>query len=280
MKITYMQLQSFNFCKNCGNIGHSIYQCSSPITSNGLICFKNNSDTSVQYLMICRKNSLGYVDFLRGKYQLYNKNYLMNLINEMSNNEKNNLLDVDFDVLWIDLWGKNQNAKNQYKKEEQISKNKFMMLKKGIMANNEFYTIESLINESITNWNEPEWGFPKGRRNIRESNLQCAIREFEEETGHRQQNIKIIMNIKPFNEIFIGSNLKSYKHKYFIAKSINNCDMSSFQKTEVGEMKWFTLDEAKQIIRPYNFEKITILENVDKIIKCHELVSDVYPSLK
>ena len=38
--------------------------------------------------MIKRKDTLGYVDFLRGRYSLYNKLYLMNIINEMTIQEK------------------------------------------------------------------------------------------------------------------------------------------------------------------------------------------------
>jgi 8-oxo-dGTP pyrophosphatase MutT (NUDIX family) len=32
-------------------------------------------------------------------------------------------------------------------------------------------------------WEEPEWGFPKGRRDTQESDWVCALREFKEETG-------------------------------------------------------------------------------------------------
>ena len=58
-----------------------------PITSIGLIVF-NNNDTKIEYLMIRRKDSLGYVDFMRGKYPLFNKRYLLNIISEMTDNEK------------------------------------------------------------------------------------------------------------------------------------------------------------------------------------------------
>ena len=46
--------------------------------------------------MICRKDSLGYVDFIRGKYPLYNKRYIQNIINEMTIDEKSKLLRLSF----------------------------------------------------------------------------------------------------------------------------------------------------------------------------------------
>ena len=50
-------------CINCGNTRHLYRQCRVPITSNGII----DVDDQGRYLMICRKKTLGYVDFIRGK---------------------------------------------------------------------------------------------------------------------------------------------------------------------------------------------------------------------
>ena len=84
----------------------------------------------------------------------------------------------------------------------------------------------------------PEWGFPKGRRNYQERDLTCAIREFEEETGYDRNKLCIISNLIPFEEIFTGSNYKSYKHKYFLALADESATSESdFQKEEVSELK-------------------------------------------
>ena len=70
----------------------------------------------------------------------------MNLLNKMTNSEKNLLLSKDFKELWEYLWGNNIGI--QYRSEEKISLEKFKELKNGINISNEFYTLESLINES------------------------------------------------------------------------------------------------------------------------------------
>jgi len=88
---SYSSSHPYQFCNNCGKTGHSYNQCSKPITSNGVIAF-TKSGKSVKYLLICRKDTLGYVEFLRGKYPLYNKEYIQNIINEMTVQEKANLL--------------------------------------------------------------------------------------------------------------------------------------------------------------------------------------------
>jgi len=258
------------FCNNCGNKGHLCYQCRQPITSVGIIVFRKNEKGMREYLMIRRKDSIGYVEFLRGKYNIYSKIYLMNIISEMTLEEKQRLLDNDFDTLWNQLWGDDINT--QYRGEEKISRDKFELLKTGILINSKEYSLESLIKESNTKWSETEWGFPKGRHNNQEKDLLCALREFEEETGYSRDLINIVQNILPLEEIFTGSNYKSYKHKYFIAfMEEGSYNSSLFQFTEVSKMEWKTYDDAMNLIRPYNLEKKNILTRVENILNTYKL---------
>ena len=34
--------------------------------------------------MICRKDTLGHIDFMRGKYNVTNKPYILNMLNQMT----------------------------------------------------------------------------------------------------------------------------------------------------------------------------------------------------
>lgn len=256
--------KQYNFCNNCGKNGHMFHHCNQPITSIGIIAFRYNNGV-VEYLMIRRKDSLGFVDFMRGKYPLHNKNYLMNIINEMTNEEKVRLTTMTFDELWSHLWGDNIGI--QYRGEEKVSRDKFRTLKEGIKTNNNYYTLESLISDSTTKWETPEWGYPKGRRNYHEKDLNCALREFEEETGYLRNNLNVIQNIIPIEEIFTGSNYKSYKHRYYIAylDNLNNSE-TEFQKSEVSKVEWKPHTEVCEMIRPYNIEKIDVINRVNKVL--------------
>ena len=259
------------FCNNCGKIGHGYNQCSKPITSSGIIAF-NKSDTNIRYLLICRKDSLGYVEFMRGKFPLYNKIYIQNIINEMTIQEKVSLLTRSFDSLWSDLWGDFYGA--QYRSEERTAKDKFTQIKEGIhLFDDTFFSLETLIQNSNTSWTEPEWGFPKGRRNYQENDINCAIREFSEETGYQRGHIDIVKNIIPFDEIFTGSNYKSYKHRYFIGNIDSIKCTKGFQKCEVSKMKWMNLEEIIAAIRPYNLERIELIKNIDKVLHKYSLIS-------
>ena len=258
-----------NFCNNCGLRGHLFHQCKLPITSIGLLVFHKNSNNEIMYLMIRRKDTLGYVDFMRGKYSLNSKDYLLNIINEMTISEKEALLSKDFNTLWNKLWGEYVN--NQYKTEKTAAQEKFKLLKSGVIIDNKYYNLKSLIAESNSNWDEPEWGFPKGRRNYMESDIKCALREFQEETGINKDNIQIINNLIPFDETFIGSNYKSYKHTYYLAKMINFTDFNGFQKSEVSKIEWKNYDNASKSIREYNVERKQILKNMQQIFTRYDI---------
>jgi 8-oxo-dGTP pyrophosphatase MutT (NUDIX family) len=259
-------------CSNCGKMGHLFYQCKLPITSYGIILFRQNNHSDIEYLMIRRKDSFGYIDFIRGKYSLNSVFQIQKCIDEMSNIEKERVITLPFEELWNELWG--DNSMPLYRSEEATSSKKFESLKNGIVINNERICLEDLVNKSITTWNDQEWEFPKGRRNYKENDMECALREFEEETGIDREDIQLIENIIPYEEYFIGSNFKSYKHKFYLAYTdLTNVDMGGFQKTEVSKMEWMTIDTCLQHIRPYNLEKKTIISNISKMLKSYSFYS-------
>lgn len=254
-----------NYCNNCGKSGHVFHQCKIPITSNGIIAFRNNNN-NIEYLMICRKDTLGYIDFLRGKYNTSDVQYIIDMVDQMTLGEKRKLLVHDFDTLWNDLWGENNISK--YRSEESTSRDKFNHLKAGFFVGNDIVSIVTIIEKSNSKWVEPEWGFPKGRRNFQEKDYACALREFEEETGYASNLLHNVNNICPFEEIFTGSNYKSYKHKYYLAymKNVDSEIVTQHQDCEVSQVKWMSYEECLFHIRDYNLEKKNILQTIHNII--------------
>ena len=259
-----------NYCNNCGKTGHHYHDCKNPITSLGIILFRKNNNNKYDYLMIRRKDTLGFIDFIRGKYQLNNIEYIENLINQMTNSEKQMLLENSFDQLWVRLWGEFINI--QYRYEEEKARNKFNELSNGIFIDDKKFTLSELVKKSLSQWNEPEWGFPKGRRNYCEKDIECAIREFEEETGYNKNMINFITNILPFEENFIGTNNKAYKHKYYLCYTDNSKNYKpEFQKSEVSQVEWFNVDSCINKIRPYNVEKKNLIQTIDKVLNMYKL---------
>jgi 8-oxo-dGTP pyrophosphatase MutT (NUDIX family) len=267
--------KNMNICNNCGKQGHILYNCKLPIISFGIVAFKYNSE-GLHFLMIRRKDSFGYIDFIRGKYSTYNLSQVLNTIDEMSLEEKNRIISLPFETLWKNMWGDITTA--QYKAEENASMKKMEIIQAGVNINDEFINLEQIVKNSSTNWNETEWEFPKGRRNYKEKDLDCALREFEEETGIAASRLSIIENVLPFEETFIGTNHKSYKHKYFLAylndnKSNENDVLNGFQITEVSKLEWKTIDKCLESIRPYSLEKKNLIININKVLEEYRLYS-------
>ena len=232
-------------------------------------------DSIVDYLFIRRKNSLNYVEFMRGKYDLDNTTYLENILNLISEEEKDMLLTKDFHDLWNKLWEYNKkNNNNEYKNSEA----KFNILKKGYYTKkneiNIFINLETIIQNSrrVYKYPEPEWGFPKGRRNLKEKNVDCAKREFEEETNFLPNDYHIL-NMNPLEEIYLSTNYSKYKHIYYISQ-INNIhkklglDPENInQKIEIGDINWYSFEEGSQKIRNYNIEKRNVFYTLHNTIR-------------
>lgn len=269
------------YCANCGGVGHIYKQCNHPITSYGVICFriqynKQFGTMMPQYLMVQRKDSLSYVEYIRGKYNCENKSYIIKLFANMTELERQRIKVKDFDTLWKELW--QISDCNSFVREYNDSKNKFNMLKKGYHIKNPedqsmvFFNIEYVFANSLSELEHTEWGFPKGRRNINENDFACAFREFSEETGIPQNQVSVIQDIKPFEEVFSGSNHIRYRHVYYLA--ISNTTNPATQvnprnKTqckEVRDMKWLWYEDAQALIRDYNVERKELFQRVHHVI--------------
>jgi len=233
----------------------------------------DNYDELIEYLLIRRKNSLNYVELIRGKYDVNNLDYLEKSINFLTIDERNIVKNNNFDHLWKDLWGEETSNNNT---EYIESMQKFNSLKNGMYIKkndiNLHVSLNKLISESIFNYKEPEWGFPKGRRNSKEKNIECAKREFEEETD-LNDDLYYIINMSPIEETYLATNNLKYKHIYYIAQTKNK-DVNIFldkdnknQKIEIGDIKWMKFKDALNIIRDYNIEKKNVLLNIHYNIK-------------
>lgn len=267
-------------CLNCGFYGHGIRTCNYPITSYGIICYlKNNNDENIKYLMIQRKDSLCYIEFLRGRYKSDNLNYLLKLFKYITPVEKENIINLDFDILWRKLWRDYDLTK--FKKDYTQSKNKFNKIKNGYIVKENLINFNYLINNSINNkknYNDTEWEWPKGRRNLNEHNIKCAIREFEEESGLPKNKIELI-STKSYEEIYIAVNNVRYRHIYYIAKCTKSDDsiinlfnpINKTQVKEVKDVKWLNYDNVIKSIRDIYVERIELFKRIDRIIKKKEL---------
>jgi len=256
------------YCNNCGNYGHLYRHCKLPVLSYGILSFKENKlNNEKKLLMIQRKDSLCYIEFIRGKYTLENIDYIKTLLENCCQYELDNLKTKTFDDLWLNLWTREENLNERTKKEYSKSKKLFERLC-SLKKDNLYSLIDSITSEFLT----PEWEFPKGRRNHLEYNKDCAIREFNEETGISIEEINIIQNISPIIEEYYGKNSVKYRHVYYIAEYIgdkkeHNINKDCYEQySEINDIKWFTKSECLTRIRNSNENKKKIINDIFEFI--------------
>jgi 8-oxo-dGTP pyrophosphatase MutT (NUDIX family) len=253
-------------CVNCRKPGHTFRDCKEPTLSYGVVAIRNVPE--IQYLLIRRRDSLAYVDFLRGKYSIANSKYIETLLAGMTREELDRLLTRPFDELWTNLW----NAQNtrQFRLEHESAKRIFESFRTtGDISGK---PLARYIAEVTTHWTEPEWGFPKGRRSAHETELACAIREFGEETGIPTKDLRIRAGFAPEREEYVGTNGISYKHLYYLGDCYTDASVNSenrVQTREVGDIGWFPFEEAYFKIRDTNPEKRALLGRVHVRISEH-----------
>jgi 8-oxo-dGTP pyrophosphatase MutT (NUDIX family) len=280
-----------NVCTNCGNIGHHYKHCMEPIISYGIIAFHIQDtewdqaerlsrneltgipEDSLEFLLIQRRDSIGFVEIIRAKYRLTDIKHIREQISGTTLEERHALRTKPFDDLWVGLWGPmNQSDNRQYRQEYEQAKVKFELLRSGFENNGEFIILSHLLDTTPLLWNTPEWGFPKGRRNIFETDLKCAVRECCEETGLQSNDIRVFENIKPIRETFIGNNNIHYCHVYYLAWIPRNVQVklrreNEVMNREVGNIGWFSLEAALSSIRHTNVEKREVLLRASLLLR-------------
>ena len=300
------------YCNNCGREGHLFAECNDPITSMGIICIRvsdpevhkllisqfhsndkkmqvniqktNNCHMNdvrniskymdkIQFLMVQRKCSLGYIEFIRGRYDVSDYHHIIRLFQQMQQWEINQISMWNFDKLWSDLWKGTANLKI-YKHDYEQSKAKFEKL---VSANDTTENIPMNQSDKILGLNfyvktiEPtysdaEWGFPKGRRNFYESGIQCSCREFTEETGYTSSSFTVLNSLLPLIETFKGTNQIDYRHMYYISimnePGFDDSTSTPQDNLEIGDVKWFSFQNAIEHIRGYHTAKIAVLNDL------------------
>ncbi len=279
-----------SICTNCGGQGHTFRQCIAPVTSYGVIMVRPQKGFNIaaslsansgfvtgmenqelEFLLIQRRDSLGFIELMRGRYKLNDIDYIRLHMNGITEEEREKYCVGPFETLWNGMWGLDHS--HLYKNEYTTAKAKWEQINKGVPdAAGRIWTsrdIKASCNEAYAT---PEWGFPKGRRDSQESDYICAMREMYEETGVKECDVISIQNLEPLVESFFGSNHVHYCHKYFLVWVPRELPVEFNKENdhmlrEIGDLKWMTLEEGLNHIRPQNVEKREVLLRAASIFR-------------
>jgi 8-oxo-dGTP pyrophosphatase MutT (NUDIX family) len=257
------QTQQVMYCNNCGGKGHLFRTCRDPVLSCGILLIDSPclpvDPATVRILMIRRKDSMSFAEFMRGKYELTDPDYIAVLVKNMTLKEQAGIACDSFESLWKQLWGDDRTSS-----DFGPSRARFTQLDR-----------VALMRNNLSIYTEPEWGLPKGRRMRGETDMACAVREFGEETNIPRDSFVVLKNIV-LEETFIGLNGIQYKHLYFIALLVSpeSIDLTqrftAMQRREISGIAWKTMEEVEGLIRPHHVERLAMLEQVKSILETFE----------
>jgi 8-oxo-dGTP pyrophosphatase MutT (NUDIX family) len=283
-------------CVRCGIKGHTCKVCYGPITSFGVIVFgkKENintplgemySDTyeyscnynhenekkkysiyknktgpndDIYFLLVERKDSISFIGLVQGVYSNDEKtrdNQIKQYTSNLTCQERYQIEHSSWNELW-DIAGSNK-------------KNKFALEKR---FNNIKNLLSIFLNDSKCQYKQADYLMPKGRLKFKETTREGAIREFSEETGYKKDDITLL-DIPPFEEVFVGINGNTYKNVFYVAEIKSNSTIDvplnkiKEQSKEVRNVGWFNLNESLDKVRSNGKQRI--LYNSYNAIKEH-----------
>jgi 8-oxo-dGTP pyrophosphatase MutT (NUDIX family) len=261
----YKQLMNI-FCNNCGQRGHPFRECRDPVLSCGIILLRNRKNpermclpvediNDIEVLMVRRKDSMSFTEFVRGKYDPSRTDYVRNLIENMTKAEIVRLQNEPFDQIWSKMWTD--------RRDHEL-----------IIARDRFEMVKHLLSTTTSVYDEAEWGFPKGRRMRCETDTTCAEREFWEETNIHRKSYIIASGVQ-LEETFTGTNNVPYQHRYFVGLLAEPFDIhqkfTDMQRREISAIGWKTLSECMDLTRPHYIQRRDILEQLVRIVQLFEV---------
>ncbi len=215
-------------------------------TSIGLItCRMNTQNNQIETILVQKRYSLAFSEFIHCHYSINaNQGHLIKMFNNMTINERLLVKTLDFDRMWYHIWIETPVYELYHKKYQKFRKN-------WLLPDNGKKLI-SLINQAKGS-GTLLWEIPKGKPKEDESDLTCAIREFEEETGITREYYQILPEFKKSMSYFDGKT--EYKHIYFLAmlcKSLEEPNMNlSLQYenriAEISKISWQNMEAVRFI---------------------------------
>lgn len=244
-------------------------------TSYGIAMCRYNMEKNkqVEILMVKKRYTYAYFSFVFGKYKKYNNKHLSYLFNNMTFDEKITILSMKFSNMWYRLM--RYDPENNYTDEQDANRSALNYFKKKTKFETIFLVdsgkrLRRFINNSF-NAVTP-WEIPKGKANHNEKALNCAIREFQEETDVYSDKYTIIWDAKPIIATHVDENVK-YKYVYYPAYMNKNATWtphvnfgSPSQLSEIEQVKWVSVNEI-QFLNLNPTTKKHLIDTCKKITK-------------
>ena len=210
--------------------------------SVGIACCRMNG-ARLEMLLVCKRYTYAYSLFINGRYNSRNNDEIIDLLNRMTIDEKLDILSLNFGQMWYRIWLSTTRGSNFF-----VAKGKF----ETAFLTDEGRRIRRLIARSHNS--DRIWEIPKGRKKSKnETEVSCAIREFQEETGVRKE--QYMLYVDAWRVASHTSSGVNYICKYYFAWTSHYFPTHAssgikFEDTcpeEIVDIKWMSIDEMRLV---------------------------------
>jgi 8-oxo-dGTP pyrophosphatase MutT (NUDIX family) len=273
-----------------------------------LFKYNKEKNNNTEILLIKKRYSYHFLSLVMGHYKKNDERYIRHLFDNMSFSEKIDVLGMQFSQMWYRIWLNNPekyyNIVDVYKSTNFASnpiENKFsnaeiykLYFQKNRFENNFLKDNGIKLRNILSQSNDAEilWEMPKGGKHtakngqpfVQETNIDCAMREFYEETSITSDRYKILYDVQPLIDSFIDNDT-IYKTVYYTAvlqigseNLMPKIDFKNFdQITEIQQIRWASLADIKFFnLTPFvNNRLVNLYTNVIKQFKLYNKLKKI-----
>lgn len=229
------------------------------------LCRKNVNTGEYEILLVHRRCTYAFCDFVHGRY-LHKpvsgrQRLIKTMLESMSVNELIDVMTYDFDKIWYRTWLCNGNEKangmyDLYSKKKEVFYATF--------PNKE--SLEAIAPRIRRT--EEMWSIPKGHQNnSSEYGLICAARELKEETGIDKRSY-VFLDCKPIRDGYTGDDGVHYLNEFYIAIA-NPCIATLRDATYKYGATWDIMKEIDHI-KWMSLAKVRTLDNYSRVLDVAE----------
>jgi 8-oxo-dGTP pyrophosphatase MutT (NUDIX family) len=217
--------------------------------SFGIIITRVDASTNRPEAVLVRgRYSYEYAEFVHGRYSRKNTRAVAALFDAMSVNERLDIYSLDFAQMWYRIW--------LTAERRELYNKKFAKFQAAWMRDDSGEYLRRLVQASrpVQHDGGIRLEFPKGKRQSnREPDLNCAIRETEEETGIAKRDYQILPGFKRrVSYVHMGVR---YVNVYYVAVARRDLpvgiDLRDLdQVSEVSEVRWMDIEQIRLFDTP------------------------------
>ena len=219
---------------------------------------------ALETLLVCRMHSIAMCELIYGQGLRLVPEVLRAICANITGDERRVLLTTDIADVLEDLFPPHTRGAPPTRRQRRRVRWRRRCVEQRFRAIRGSRSLRRAVDEAPLRWDQPEWEFAKGRKESKaETDLECAVREFVEETGYDRSDIVLHDPARvQFHERYVGSNGVAYHHTYYVAFMRDSAKAPAYDPAtnvshchEVSAVRWFPVQLALERIRATQAEK-------------------------